>query len=239
MILLHYPAKELASRSTEFHSQAFIPTIFHPEHSFMKILLIVIVALVTGAIGLLGLGYVGAKLWPHYAARFMPDIQVDAAVRAREAETKLAEASDQYARWIALGNAALWKSIQADTANAATLATELLVMAERHKDDWNYGNAIHKANSALGMLALRNGDKAAARRHLLASAETKGSPQMNSFGPNMQLADAMLHAGEHEAVLVYFARCRAFWKMGDVYLDTWSSMVRDGSRPHFGANLLY
>lgn len=82
-------------------------------------------------------------------------------------------------------------------------------MVEHHKDDWNYGNAIHKANSALGMLALRNGDKAAARRHLLASAETKGSPQMNSFGPNMQFADAMLHAGGHEAVLVYFARCLA------------------------------
>lgn len=205
----------------------------------MKILLIVIVALVTGAIGLVGLGYVGVTLWPHYAARFMPDIQVDAAARASEAQTKLSQAGDQYDRWIALGNAALWKSIQADTAGAATLASELLSMAELYKDDWNYGNAIHKANSALGMIALRNGDKAAARRHLLASAETKGSPQMNTFGPNMQFADAMLHAGENEAVLVYFARCRAFWKMGHVYLDTWISMVRDGKRPHFGANLLY
>lgn len=73
----------------------------------MKILFIVIVALETGAIGLLGLGYVGARVWPHYAARFMPAIPIDAASRAREAETKLAEAGDQYGRWIALGDAAM------------------------------------------------------------------------------------------------------------------------------------
>ncbi len=205
----------------------------------MKILLIVVIALVTGTAGFIGLGFVSAKLWPHYAARFMPDIPVDAAARANEAQTRLGEASDQYARWIALGNAALWKAAQGDSAGAAALATELLVMTERYKDDWNYGNAIHKANSALGIIALRNGDKVSARRHLLASVDSKGSPQMNSFGPNMQLADAMLNAGEQETVLAYFARCRMFWKMGHVYLDTWSSIVRDGGRPHFGANLLY
>ena len=208
----------------------------------MKILLIVVISLVTGAIGLVGLSYVSVKLWPHYAARFMPDVPINFAARAHAAESRLGEAKDDYDRWVALGDAVLWKATQADVADtplAATLATELLVMAERYKNDWNYGNAIHKANSALGLVALRKGDNAAARRYLLASADSKGSPQMNSFGPNMQLADAMLKAGENEAVLSYFKRCHTFWSHGDVYLDTWSSMVRDGSRPRFGANLLY
>ena len=87
----------------------------------------------------------------------------------------------------------------ADEARAA--ATELLAMAERYKTDWNYGNAIHKANSGLGRIVLRQGDKVAARNYLLASAKSDGSPQMNSFRPNMILAKEMLEAGEKRRCL--------------------------------------
>ena len=77
----------------------------------------------------------------------------------------------------------------------------------------------------------------AARRELLAAGKTPGSPQLNSFGPNVALANALLKRGEREAVLEYFAECRTFWKMGTQSLDRWSDVVRQGGIPEFGVNL--
>lgn len=205
----------------------------------MKIVLIFVAALLALALTLVGAGYGAIKLWPRIAAEFMPDIPVDAATRIRDAEGQLTQANDQYDRWVALGDAAMWKSTQANTDDAAALATELLAAAETYKSDWNYGNAIHKANLALGRIALRKGDRVAARNYLIASTKSKGSPQMNSFGPNMSLAKEMLEAGEKDAVLDYLKQCRAFWEMGHDSLDVWESMIRDGRSPRFGANLLY
>jgi hypothetical protein len=66
-----------------------------------------------------------------------------------------------------------------------------------------------------------------------------GSPQMNSFGPNMQLAKALLEKGEKDVVLEYFKRCATFWKMGKSQLAGWTASVKTGEIPEFGANLNY
>ena len=78
-----------------------------------------------------------------------------------------------------------------------------------------------------------------AKKRLLASDDSKGSPQMNSFGPNMQLAKALLEKGERDAVLEYFQRCGRFWKMGQDQLAAWTAAVKKGEIPDFGANLNY
>jgi len=122
---------------------------------------------------------------------------------------------------------------------AATYATELLQLAELHSHDWNYGNAIHDGNLVLGLVALRSDDIAGAKTYLLAAGKTPGSPQLNSFGPNMKLAKALLEKGERDAVLEYFSLCRTFWKLGGARLDSWSAAVRSGVTPDFGANLLF
>ena len=204
----------------------------------MKTFSIVIGALLGTLAIAAGATYVGVTHWAKWSAEYGPELTIDTQVRAQEAEAKLKQAPDEYSRWIALGNAALWKSAQANAGDAQVLATELLGMTETYKTDWNYGNAIHKANSALGRIALRNGDKAAARKYLLASANSKGSPQMNSFGPNMGFAKEMLEAGEKETVLEYLRLCRTFWAMGLDQLDVWDRMIREGGAPRFGANLL-
>lgn len=205
----------------------------------MKSAMIVMAALTAATLVVLGLGYLGYQYWPYFAAQFGPTIAVDSAARAHAAERKLRVAKDAYARWVALGDAALWKSTQPNTDEAARLAAEMLLLAEHYKTDWNDGNAIHKANSALGRIALRNGDLTLARRYLLASTDSMGSPQMNLFGPNMSFADEMLKAGEKEAVLSYLRRCRRFWEMGHNHLDAWESLIRKDIHPAFGANLLY
>ncbi|WP_171088925.1 hypothetical protein [Usitatibacter rugosus] len=116
---------------------------------------------------------------------------------------------------------------------AAQLAAEALQSAPTYPDDWNYGNAIHAAHTVQGLLALRAKDKERAARELLLAGATKGSPQLNSFGPSMLLARDLLRTGEREAVLTYLDQCRKFWEMGGVWLDLWERKVRDDGIPNF------
>lgn len=75
---------------------------------------------------------------------------------------------------------------------AITYATKLLEMATDRPGNWYTGNAIHHGNLVLGRLALLSGDTEKAKSHLLAAGRTPGSPQLNSFGPNMTLAKALV-----------------------------------------------
>jgi len=119
-------------------------------------------------------------------------------------------------------------------------AMELLSAAPEHQKDWNYGNAIFFGNMIIGRVALRRDKNVSlAKTSLLASAQTPGSPQLNSFGPNMSLAKDLLTAGERDTVLEFFTACRSFWKMDQGKLDAWTAIVKGGGIPDFGANLLY
>lgn len=120
---------------------------------------------------------------------------------------------------------------------AAAYAKESLAAAEQDRRGWNYGNAVHDGHMTLGLVALRRNDVATAREQLLAAGKTPGSPQLNSFGPNMALASELLKSGDRETVLQYFAECRSFWKLGETQLDTWSATVRKGDTPVFGASI--
>ena len=71
------------------------------------------------------------------------------------------------------------------------------------------------------------------------AGQTPGSPQLNSFGPNMSLAKELAEKGETDAVIQYFDQCRKFWRMGADKLDTWTKAVKAGIVPDFGGNLLY
>ena len=93
------------------------------------------------------------------------------------------------------------------------------------------------ANLILGRLALHDGDTAEAERRLLAMGRVPGSPDRDTFGPNMRLAKDLLAAGRRDTVLAYLDECRSFWK--DAHLAEWRSDVAQGRTPHFGANLYY
>jgi tetratricopeptide (TPR) repeat protein len=122
---------------------------------------------------------------------------------------------------------------------AEEYSTELLNKAAQYKNDWNHGNAIHHGNLVLGRLVLRSGDVDKAKAYLIRAGETPGSPQLNSFGPNMTLAKELLEKGEREIVIQYFELCSRFWKKHKDRLDNWTIIVRDGGIPEFGANLDY
>lgn len=168
--------------------------------------------------------------------------QVSPAEQKRQikiAEGELDAARNETERFYALNRAAKNALKVGKTQEAGRLANELLQMAQTRTNDWNYGNAIQDSNQVLGRIALSKGEIAEAKKRLIASADSKGSPQMNSFGPNMQLAKDLLAKGEKEVVLEYFDRCKAFWKMGAGRLAAWSESVSKGQTPQFGANLNY
>ncbi len=151
-----------------------------------------------------------------------------------------------YPRFLGLRSAAeraLWRS---DLDDAEALANELLSLSERYSTDWYYGNAVHHAHLILGRAELQRNHLGPAVRHLREAGKTPGSPQLNSFGPNMVLAKELIELGEREVVLEYFELCAKFWKATG-YLDTgrrhplerWRDQVQAEEMPDFGPNLIY
>ena len=121
---------------------------------------------------------------------------------------------------------------------AIEISQALLVEAENWKKDWNYGNALHAANLVLGRIALRKGEIDEAKKFLLDAGKTPGSPQLNSFGPDMLFAKEMLKRGQKEVVLEYFELCGVFWDK-KAKLELWRTMVENDTVPDFGPNVAY
>jgi hypothetical protein len=144
---------------------------------------------------------------------------------------------DSMRRFYALGQMATAALAAGAEDKAVAYAQELLRSAQQNDQDWNYGNAVHDGHMVLGLVAVRHGDIPAARQQLLDAGKSSGSPQLNSFGPNMALAKELIKKGERDTVLNYFTLCGAFWKMGKSRLDAWSETVRNGGMPEFGGNL--
>ena len=127
------------------------------------------------------------------------------------------------------------------TEEAKQLAFTYLKIAESKKENWNYGNAIHQANIILGKIALQEGLTEEAKEYLKAAGSTPGSPQLNSFGPNMSLAKALIELGETEAAIEFIDSSKQYWKWIFSWRKTrkWKKEIGNGVIPQFGANLNY
>lgn len=123
-----------------------------------------------------------------------------------------------------------------DIEKAAAYAEEML---EENVKDWNYGNRIHYGNLTLGRIALLGGNIEEAKSRLVAAGETPGSPQLDSFGPDMTLARELLKQGESETVLQYLSLCSDFWELGRRNLKDWIAQIEGGTTPDFGGNLKF
>jgi hypothetical protein len=159
--------------------------------------------------------------------------------RFQRAMKKLAEAGTPEKRFYALNDAAKESFVVGKIEDAQKYAQELMTLLPQFRGNWNYGNAVQDANLVLGRIAVRDGKIDDAKRYLIEAGKSPGSPQMDTFGPNMSLAKDLLEKGERQVVLEYFELCRKFWEMHDGRLDKWSQEVQDGKIPDFGANLIY
>jgi hypothetical protein len=148
--------------------------------------------------------------------------------------------SDSIERFYKLSGVAAAAFEAGDYDKAETYANELLSEAKANRTNWNYGNAVFNGNLVLGQVALkRDNNTSQAESYLLAAGKTPGSPQLNSFGPSMILADDLLLAGERDTVVDFLDECGIFWKAGGDRLSDWKKTVQSGGTPNFGPNLNY
>jgi hypothetical protein len=168
-----------------------------------------------------------------------PEMKTALAEKAVLVRERALNNADQEERFYALGDLATSELEAGHAARAAQYAQELLRLAPEFSHNWNYGNALHKANIVLGRIALRDGDIPGAKERLLAAGKTPGSPQLDSFGPNMMLAKELLEKGERNVIIEYIDLCAQFWKMDDSKLKNWKATIKGGGTPDFGANLDY
>jgi len=146
--------------------------------------------------------------------------------------------ADEEGRLLLLDNLARNALVAEEFTKAGEYAAKLLEGAALCKDGghtWNYGNVLHWGHITLGKLAFRQDDKQTAILHLQEAGNTPGSPQLNSFGPDMSLARELLEQGEKEAVLAYLKACSKFWQSGGDRLAAWVSAIRQNRTPDFGS----
>jgi tetratricopeptide (TPR) repeat protein len=118
---------------------------------------------------------------------------------------------------------------------AAEAARECVGLAFSFGKDWNDGNAIHNGNCVLGRIAFRIGDTETAKMHLALAGNTPGSPQLNSFGPSMDLARELAGIGETSSVVSYLEACKTFWDEDcqHGFLAKWIEEIKQGQIPDF------
>jgi formylglycine-generating enzyme required for sulfatase activity len=209
-----------------------------------------------------------AALWVHYlqgtcfhvehaAARKLPPARrsevyaraIEYLAAAKETVSKALEADPQNRQLkhnlgtLDEGLALAYVESGTRTKEARALA-EAVLAANTVTNDWNYGNIIYDMHSLLGRIALREGDMAAAKRHLVESGKTPGSPQLNSFGPDFVLAGELLQKGERDVVLEHLDKIAVFWANPDrnpsrsssalerqKEIEKWKQTIRAGQIP--------
>jgi hypothetical protein len=140
-------------------------------------------------------------------------------------------ATDRLKRFYALDDHIKKAYAASDFAGAGKLATEYLELANTYRCNWNYGNAVHDANRYLGLISLKKGDTDAAIVYLREAGKSTGSPQLDTFGPELDLANALLKGGRTEAVQVYLKDVKKFWKMDNGQVAGWLAAIDAGETP--------
>lgn len=146
----------------------------------------------------------------------------------------LAKTNDEY-RCPLLNDLAKCAIDAGEIEKAETYANLMLKNARNDTKNWNYGNSIYEGNLVLGRIALREGNIEEAKSFLLKASETPGSPNLDTFGPNLTLAKELLEKGEKATVLEFFRKCSSFWKEANCFIEA----INKGESPNWGPNLYY
>jgi hypothetical protein len=114
---------------------------------------------------------------------------------------------------------------------AIEAAKEALGEAPVYEGTGQYGNTLHWAHIVLGSVALLDGQIADASAMLIRAGRIPGSPQLDSFGPDLVLAQRLLDHGDRHAVETYLTDCQRFWTGDGGRLATALSQIRAGQCP--------
>jgi hypothetical protein len=117
-------------------------------------------------------------------------------------------------------------------------SSELLLLNEKFKDDWNYGNVVLTSNLYLGTCEVWQNHDSSALKYLKAASLTPGSPQLNSFGPDRDsfiLATELLKKGYQKEVLGYLESIEKHWvaEFSGQKISSWKKEIQLGKIPDF------
>ncbi|MHC4516275.1 MAG: hypothetical protein ACYTGW_04255 [Planctomycetota bacterium] len=162
-------------------------------------------------------------------------------VKADPDNKELQHSLNQMGEYVALA------SLEAGLDFAAVKSfAEAALAKNKDTESWNYGNTIFNEHTLLGRVALREGKLDEAKKHLLAAGRTPGSPQLNSFGPDLVLARELAEKGEHDTVIAFLDLVARFWADRDgkaevnpkrsgseklKQLESWKQQLRAGKMP--------
>lgn len=128
-------------------------------------------------------------------------------------------------RFYELNSLSIKKYQQGDFISAKKLAVEYLTLADSYKNNWNYGNAIHDANRILGLISYQSGKYDEAALYLSHAGKSSGSPQLDTFGPELDLANLLLKKGKTVEVKSYLLGIQDFWEMDNGVVKEWIDAI--------------
>ena len=118
-----------------------------------------------------------------------------------------------------------------DYAKARTYASELLSRADAaDKGKRPSFTATRSSGDSPSSTAMCRGP----RRHLLASAETNGSPVPMQFRTEHGACQGVTRPGRAGCRSRYLERCSSFWQYGADELSQWAAAIERGETPDFG-----
>lgn len=135
-------------------------------------------------------------------------------------------------RFYQLGDEVADAYAREDDVELARKANEYLDHAAIYRCNWNYGNAVHDANRYLGLMNLRHRNVDEAARYLVLAGKSTGSPQLDTFGPDLDLANGLLMQGRTDAVKAYLQDIKRFWNSERGEVDRWLAELDQGISPN-------
>lgn len=147
-------------------------------------------------------------------------------------ERALGQAADEEEQFCVLQYVAFAAVDAGEMDKAIGYAERLLQMAPKYQEHWNYGNAIHDANTVLGRVAVANRDVEKAKGYLIAAGQRPESPRILPFQFHKSLAIELLRLREKEIVIEYLRLCSRFCVIDDK-LPKWEKQIRRGKIPDF------
>lgn len=126
------------------------------------------------------------------------------------------------------------KQAAAGFARSRQYATDALTLAERHRQAPDYGDVIYGAHTTLAVVALKDGDRQAAVRHMASAAAAPlpaGGRASPEFGLRPRLVEYLLREGERDSVVQYLEKSAARFPRERERLVADAKQIRAGVMP--------
>jgi hypothetical protein len=146
--------------------------------------------------------------------------------RCRKAVQEVAESPGSYPLTRYAAETCYWSGNYEQSKTMTARLKDNMAHFDRYTSE---GQMLHDYHTLAGRHLLREGEVERAKAELLLSLDVRPSAVMSSFGPNLELANELLQAGQTDAVLAYLDGCAGFW--GDAKIDGWKQAINEGRAP--------